>query len=123
MLFNTIYSYDEMEENGLTVVEVFTNSNIKVCSVEYTDLMGGYERINGDINLSALTILLVELRDLISTNEPNHYGNIDIDINCDIVTFTNDTEPFAELQGKQAFVLDKDELALSLVILSTYFVD
>ena len=121
MKFDYIHEYDEMEDNGLMIADISNRKGVKVCQVEHTDLMGGFDEINGEINNEAVADFLVELSDMIKENGADYYGYINIEVNGEVITFTNDTNVFAELRGKEAFILDKEELAYVLVILSSYF--
>ena len=123
MKFDFIREYDEMEENGLMIANVINSKDIKVCQVEHTDLMGGFNEINGEVNNEALADFLVELNEMIVENGSDYYGYLDCEVEGEVVTFTNDTEPFAELRGKEAFLLDKEELAYVLVIVASYFTE
>ncbi len=121
MKFDILHHYDEMEDNGLFKANLTTDSGIVVCQIEHTDLMGGFDEINDEVNLEALALVLVDLKDMIAVNGANYYAWVDMEVNGDTITFTDDTEPFAELQGKQAFILDKEQLAYALVAISSYF--
>lgn len=121
MKFDILHEYNEMEDNGLMMADVYTDSGVKVCQIKHLDLMGGNDTINGEVNLAALAVFLVELSDIIDDNGANYYACIDKEVNGDTITFTDDTEPFAELQGKEAFILDNEQLAYSLCAISSYF--
>jgi hypothetical protein len=121
MKFNILTEYNEMENDGLMIADVLTDSGVKALQIEHTDLMGGFDQINGNINLEALALVLVDIAKMITDKGADFYGYLDIEVNGDTITFTDDTEPFAELQGKQAFILDKEQLPFALCGLSSYF--
>jgi len=121
MKFDFIREYDEMEQDGLMIANVINRKGVKVCQVEHTDLMGGFDEINGEVDNEALADFLVELSEMIKENGGDYYGYIDCEVEGEVLTFTNDTEPFAELRGKEVFLLDKEQLAYALAILASYF--
>ena len=121
MKFDFLTPYNEMENNGQMVANVLTDKGLKVCEIEHTDLMGGVNEINGDINIEVLAVFLTELKTMIEEKGGNFYGWIDMEVVGDTITFTDDTEPFAELQGKQAFILDQEQLAVALSVIASYF--
>ena len=61
------------------------------------------------LKLITASVVLVDLSEM-----------IDKEVNAETITFNNDTEPFAELPGKQAFVLDREDLANALYIYIGY---
>ncbi len=121
MRFDITTPYNEMENNGRMIAKVMTDNNVLVCEIEHTDLMGGFDEINGEINLEALSLFLSDLKVMIEENGNDYYGWVAMEVNGDTITFTDDTEPFAELFGKQAFILDREQLATALCAISSYF--
>ncbi len=121
MKFDILIPYDEMENNGKMLATLTTDDDVVVCEIEHTDMMGGHDQINGDVNLEALAVVLVDLKAMIEKDGANFYGWIDMEVDGSTITFTDDTEPFAELQGKQAFILDEDTLPFALCAISSYF--
>jgi len=121
MKFEFEVKYDEMEQNGLMIANVINRKGVTVCQIEHTDLMGGFNEINGELNIEALADFLVDLSEMIEENGNDYYGYISLEKVGEVMTFENDTNPFAEMRGKEVFVLDKEELAYALVIISGYF--
>ena len=117
MKYNIITAYDGAIKNGLMVADVLNDNNEKVCQVEHTDLMGGFDEINGEVDEKALVTFLKELK--VEIENGKEFGYLEVETKGNTTVFTDDTEIFAELKNDKV-VYNLELLARAFSVLSVY---
>jgi len=118
MKFNIIKEYNEMQENGLYIVDILTNDQIPVCRVEHTDLMGGFDELKTKVDEVALYEVLKDLNLIIFENGEDIFSTIECEMIDGILSFTDDTDVFAIITGNKASVIDDDLFARAFMQIS-----
>lgn len=115
MNFKIVHPYDEMEDNGLMIADVYIGNKF-VAQIEHTDLMGGHDEIR-DILQDNLQEFLMDLH----TNIDNGYGCVESNVDGTEITFTDDEEVFAIIKDNKLVFIEESTLASAMVAISSYF--